>query len=264
MSPTWDPRLPTFTILIGSALRESLWATLGSIAAQQRILGDRVIVGIDALDRDEAAVKTAIARIHRYGEGFFAYAHVGINTSGYTKVTPAGYAPIGAAGAWQARPGEPYHWLGVEQINEGIRRYQWTSPDGEYVTTIGDDDVLVPTAYEDLRPLVQLAARTRSPLLTRFIAPSREILWDRPRMRACRISGCCIWAPASVPLHPTDIETTHDYRWMDAILADPSNNPPVWVDYVAVIARPDTFPCASPRGLLWNAPRVVLAVEDEG
>lgn len=198
---------PTFTVLIGSICRPVLKNALDSIARQHRIPGDQVIVAIDAFEQGER--QDIQDMVHSYGEGFIACAY----DSGY-------------------------HWLGVEQINYAMRTIPIT---GSHVLTIGDDDVFVDGAYQMLRPICE--ANPLRPIIWRFLAPPRCLLWDIPRMRACLISGCCIAMPYEFNgLMHTRIETTHDYDWMmDGIsrAEHAGNYKPVWVNWVGVIARPD-------------------------
>lgn len=197
---------PTFTVLIGSAGRKSLKASLDSIARQQREAGDQVIVSFDTFERGHMEEQQEFVR--SYGEGFIATSY------------NAGY-----------------HWLGVEQINHALRTVPIT---GSHLFTIGDDDVFVDGAYHHLRRLC--ISYPDRPILFRFQAPNRAVLWDKPRMRPCLISGCCIAAPVQFnDLMHTRIETTHDYDWMMEIIrkAHEAGHEPVWVDYVGVIARPD-------------------------
>lgn len=217
---------PTFTITIGSAGRSTLKDMLDSIERQERIPGDQCLVCFDALDKTADELIENMRLVHSYGEGFAATVHVGVAQS--KKELPDGR---------MIYPGDAYHWLGVEQINHLLCHIPIT---GSHVFTIGDDDVFVNGAYALLREVC--ARNPLRPIIYRFQAPNRWILWDKPRMKPCLISGCCIAAPNPwVGLHPTDIETTHDYRWMMDILnkAKLAGYEPVWLDYVGVIARPD-------------------------
>jgi hypothetical protein len=201
---------PTFTVLIGSIGRPSLRQTLDSIARQPRVPGDQVIVTIDSFEQGER--RDVQALVTSYGPGFLAGAH------------DAGI-----------------HCWGTAQINHAWR----TVPiSGSHIFTVGDDDVFVDGAYATLRPLC--AAEPLRPILYQFVAPWRELLWAEPIMQRSRISGCCIAAPRSfVGPHPERNANgqpypEHDFDWMHAILAQ--SPPPLWLDRVLVIARPD------PRG----------------
>lgn len=184
---------------------------LASIARQKRVAGDQCIVIFDSFDdtgkSTQEVVQERIDFVHSYGEGFIAHHY----DSGY-------------------------HWLGVEQINYAMRTIPIT---GSHIFTVGDDDVFVDGAYEALRPYCE--AEPLRPIVYKFLAPNRWILWDRPRMKSCLISGCCIAAPwAHVePMH-SRLETTHDFDWMTAII-EKSGVEPLWLDYVGVIARPDVW-----------------------
>lgn len=199
---------PTFTVLIGSIGRPVLRHTLDSIARQPRIPGDQVIIGFDAFEQSQGQVDERIALVKSYGPGFEAFGY----DSGY-------------------------HWLGVEQINHALRTVPIT---GSHIFTVGDDDVFVEDAYDTIRGCCE--AHPFQPVVYRFVSPPRSILWDKPRMRPCLISGCCIAAPrAYVELMHTRHETTHDYDWMMSIIdqAKAHGQLTVWLDYIGVIARPD-------------------------
>jgi hypothetical protein len=133
-----------------------------------------------------------------------------------------------------------YHWLGVEQINFAIREVPMT---GSHVTTIGDDDVFLPGAYDQLRRTLE--PEPQRPALWRFVAPNGWVLWDQPRLKPCYISGCCIGAPREFvrEMH-TRKETTHDYDWIVDIVeqAKKVGQEPLWIDYVAVVDRPQGQP----------------------
>jgi hypothetical protein len=201
----------TFTVLIGSIGRPSLKHSLDSIARQHRMPEDRVIISVDTFeDYDGARLRSVRELVEQYQEPNFIVTDF-----------DAGY-----------------HWLGVEQINHAIRKFPLST---SHVFTIGDDDVFLDNAYTLLRPFCD--AQPYCPILYRFIAPNRWMLWDAPRMRACLISGCCIAAPSIfTDLMHTRIETTHDYDWMMDIIgrAKTAGYDPVWLDYVGVVARPQS------------------------
>jgi hypothetical protein len=200
---------PTFTVLIGSIGRPSLRRSLESIRQQARVDGDQVIVAFDAFEQSAAAIDERLALVRSFGPGFDACAY----DSGY-------------------------HWLGVEQINHALRTIPII---GSHVFTIGDDDIFIDGAYQTIRDIC--AADPLRPVLYRFVAPNRAVLWDMPRLRSCLISGCCIAAPRPfVPLMHTRLETTHDYDWMVEILARAraAGKAPVWLDYIGVVARPES------------------------
>jgi len=210
---------PTFTVLIGACAYDrpdraaTLRHTLDSIARQDRRPGDQVIVSIDSFEQDKALVAERQALVFSYGLGFIVMAY----DSGY-------------------------HFFGVEQINAALMTVCIT---GSHIITMGDDDVFVDGAYAKLRPLC--AANPLQPILYRFLAPWREVLWDRPRMEMSRISGCCIAAPRQF-VGPMDTRTTwpdsdrpfveHDFFWIQDILAKAPIHP-LWLTEILVIARPD-------------------------
>jgi len=201
---------PTFTVLIGSIGRPSLRQSLDSIARQQRLPGDQCLVAFDAFEQTPSDLAGRVALVESYGEGFAAC------------VYDAGY-----------------HWLGVEQINYALRTLPIT---GSHVFTIGDDDVFRPGVFEELRTFA--ACDLLRPLLFRFCAPhartppfQRAILPETPVLEPGKTSGCCIALPrAFVRPMTTERIITHDFEWMRAGLAlAPA---PLWLDYVAVVARP--------------------------
>lgn len=232
---------PTFTVLIGTIGRPSLRESLESIARQALIPGDQVYVGLDARAMSQEEYKANVALVRSYNSSpsvvgaFEVYGYVGFADA--EKVYPDWpqfRQPDGTP--LRVPAGQPYSWLGVEQINHALRSLPIS---GSHLTTIGDDDIFVDGAFAALRPICALDQSR--PVFYRFLSPARDLLWDRPRLRSCKISGCCILAPRQwVGLHPTDIETTHDYRWMKEIedRARAAGKPPIWVDYLGVVARP--------------------------
>jgi len=206
---------PTFTVLIGSAGRESLKDTLDSIARQDLRPGDLCCVGFDAFEKSATELTRLCQLVESYGPAHFrAYVY----DSGY-------------------------HWLGVEQINHMIRVGALAG--STHVFTLGDDDIFVDDAYATLRPICE--ADPLRPVLYQFLAPPfspqgipwRAILWDRPRLQMSHISGCCIAAPTSfVPAMTTERIVEHDYVWIKDIV-NASGVKPLWLDEVLVIARPD-------------------------
>lgn len=215
---------PTFTVLIGACAYDrpdryaTLKHTLDSIARQERIPGDQVIVSIDSFEQPYALMRERKALVRSYGPGF--------DVTEYN----AGY-----------------HFFGVEQINFALATFYYGErlATGSHIITMGDDDVFVDGAYATLRPLC--AAKPEQPILYRFLAPWKEVLWDAPRMQMSRISGCCIAAPRQyvgpMPTQTTWPGTTqpfveHDFFWMQDILAKAPVEP-LWLKDILVIARPD-------------------------
>jgi len=196
----------TYCVLIGSAGRPSLASTLDSFARQARRPGDRLIVSFDAFEKSPTYLQGLCEFVTSRGAGFIALAY------------DAGY-----------------HWFGVEQINAAIRAALHLSC--SHVFTLGDDDIFVDGAFDRLRPLTD--RYPERPVLYRFLAPWRRVLWDEPRMKKSHISGCCIAAPALyVDAMPTAQYVEHDFDWMQAILRR-SSAPPLWIDDLLVVARPD-------------------------
>ena len=248
---------PTFTVLIGTIGRPSLRESLESIATQDLIPGDQVLVGLDTRTMSTARIAELFGLIESFGSRFQAWPYTAIAES--VKVYPPWPQFQQADGtSLVVQPGDPYSWLGVEQINAMLR---CAAISGSHVTTIGDDDIFVKGAYAALRPICE--QDQSRPVYYRFLSPARDLLWDRPRLRSCKISGCCILAPRQwVDLHPTDIETTHDYRWMKDIedRARAAGKPPIWVNYLGVVARPSEPWHYAPEA---NWPVIVPEVEQE-
>jgi len=241
---------PTFTVVIGSAGRPSLKTTLDSVARQDLRSTDQCLVGIDSRRMPYEEINRLERLVQSYGVGFVAEPYTGIAAE--DKTIPEN-APGGPAGL--VRRGEPYSWLGVEQINHMMRTVPMT---GSHVMTVGDDDVFVDSAYATLRHICSMYPL--QPVIFRFQAPNGWILWDKPRLAPCLISGCCVAMPnAWNGYHPTDIETTHDYRWIEAgvnLAKKSCGYSPLWLDFVGVIARPPrlTNGDVAHRGV-WTCPR---------
>jgi len=196
----------TYAVLIGSKGRDSLRFTLDSFARQDRRPGDRCIVAFDALDKTDLELERLRALVASYGDGFLSVAY----DSGY-------------------------HWLGVEQINYSMR--QNLHARSSHVFTLGDDDIFVDDAFATLRPWTD--ALPLRPILFRFLAPWRAVLWDKPRLKSSHISGCCIAAPTPfVAEMTTEKIVTHDYCWIVDVVRK-SGVDPVWLDELLVVARPD-------------------------
>lgn len=199
---------PTFTVIMGTLGRPTLRQTLDSFARQARVDGDQIIVAIDSFEQGDRPDVQALVR--SYGDGFLVCAH------------DAGL-----------------HCWGTAQINHAFTTLPVT---GSHVLTLGDDDVYVDGAFSRLRSIC--GVDPLRPVLARFVAPWRELLWDVPIFQRSRISGCCIAAPrAFVGLHPVlnpagQPYPEHDFDWMTDILVK-AERPPLWLDEVIVIARPD-------------------------
>jgi hypothetical protein len=205
--------MPTFSVLVGSIGRPSLAQLLDSIARQDRVPGDQVIIAFDAFEQSADDLAARQALVAGYGVGFQSTTY------------DAGY-----------------HWLGVEQINHALRTVPLT---GSHVFTLGDDDIFVDGAYARLRPIC--AAEPARPVLYRFLTPPttpdgqpwRMVLWDEPQLRRSHISGCCIAAPVgAVGQMSTRRYVEHDYDWIVDIVRR-AGQPIRWLDDVLVIARPD-------------------------
>lgn len=138
-----------------------------------------------------------------------------------------------------------YHFLGAEQMNFAFRHIPIM---GTHVLCLADDDVLVDGAYDAYR--TALEPDPLRPLLPRFVCPfgiefangqihgdRRCILWDKPRMQIVRITSAVVFAKQFLQMWPTSLDCCNDYYWMESILK--VSAPPVWLDYVSIIARPE-------------------------
>lgn len=212
---TSNPDSPSFTILVGTIGRPSIANLIHSFISQDRVRDDQLIITMDALDMDQGTNDRMEGMIGEgYRDGVSLYQHKA-----------------------------EYHHLGVPQINWAWRNAPIT---GTHILTLGDDDVLIPGAMAKLRK--KCAANPGRPILYQFLAPWREILWDRPELIIGRISGCCLAAPIEFNIsHPTSLtyqEPTHDYEWICGVvrMASKAGREAVWWDEVIVVARPDIYP----------------------
>lgn len=218
MAPT---PIPSFTVLVGTIGRPSISNLVHSFVNQVHNSNDQLVLAIDGFERPEADIDRVNAAVE---------AHDGFHNGVVTLIYDAGY-----------------HHLGVPQIN-----WAWRFgiiEMGSHILTIGDDDVFVPGAFAKLR--AKCEASPDRPILYRFVAPWREILWDREGvLERGRISGCCLAAPVhfNAP-HPTDPEAaepdpTHDFDWIKGVVgrAKAAGYDPVWWNEVLVVARPDIYP----------------------
>lgn len=193
---------PSLSIVIGTIGRPSLEWTLDSIAAQGLQGGDEVIVVRDSFEARDDKLHVR-ERVERYGDRFHYFEH---------------------------DAGE--HYFGIAQTNHGFGKVR-----GDFVCSLGDDDIYSAGAFETLRPV--LAEDRDRAVLFQFLAPWRQVLWDRPRMRRSRISGQCIAAPraALVPMgtaHYVEV----DFDWMQEILTR-TGRAPAWLRELLVITRPE-------------------------
>lgn len=214
-----DPN-PSFTVLVGTIGRPSIVNLVHSFVNQEgRTEGDQLILTIDTHNRAEADADRAFEAVKglERKDGVLLY-----------------------------RMGAGYNHFGVPQINWAWRNAPIT---GTHILTIGDDDVFVPGAFAALRS--KCAASPNCPILFRFVAPWREILWDREGvLERGRISGCCLAAPRRFNAeHPTDPKAaepdcTHDFDWIEGVVgrAKEAGHEAVWWDEVLVVARPDVYP----------------------
>jgi hypothetical protein len=192
---------PSIAVVIGTIGRPTLEDTLESIKAQGLRAGDQVIVVRDSFE-DPDDMRLVQGRVERFGPQFQ-------------------YAEYDAG----------YHYNGVEQTNHGL-----TLATADVVLSLGDDDIYVDGAFEQLRRA--MAPDVLRPVLFRFLAPWRVLLWDQPRMKRSHISGQCMAIPRpwQVP-QPTGRYPEVDFEWMEAMLAK-ADRPPLWFDELLVVARP--------------------------
>lgn len=218
MTTTPNPDHPAFTILVGTIGRPSITNLIHSFINQVRSCDDQLILVVDALDRPEAdidRVRSAVIDSNGFRNGIMYFEYTA-----------------------------EYHHLGVPQIN-----FAWNNAaiTGTHILTLGDDDVLMPGALAKLRAKCRLHP-PGSPILYQFLAPWREVLWDKAELVMGRISGCCLAAPIEFNApHPTGLtyrEPTHDYEWICGVVnrAKEKGIEPVWWDEVLVVARPDIYP----------------------
>ena len=204
----------TFTAVLGVAGRPQLKNMLDSLKRNAGP-GDQVIVVVDAFEQGRREDVQALVR--SYGPQFEGYHY------------DAGY-----------------HFLGAEQMNFAFRHIVMT---GTHVLALADDDVLVDGAFDTYREYCE-RDMTR-PLLPRFLCPfgidfstggidpsGRCILWDIPRMARVRITSAIVAPKQFLQMWPTKLDPCADYDWMQSILD--VSPPPVWLDYVSIIARPET------------------------
>jgi len=208
----------SFTVLIGCLGRPTLVDTLRSCARQAWAPGDQVCVVVDTSAQGHRP--DVVQLVQTCGAGF----HVdefGLRGGAY----------------------------GTPQINHALEHFPQT---GSHLLTLGDDDVYVDGAWATIRR--HLEAAPAVPLLWRFVAPWRAVLWPRPVFEIEKISGCCIAAPREfAPAMPERKQgrpyPEHDYDWMRAIIRAAGRVR--WLDEILVIARPPII-----RGRTVHAPVV--------
>lgn len=201
----------TIGVVIGTIGRPTLELTLDSIACQLQP-GDQVIVVRDSFE-DPADTPRVRARVEAYGAQFV-------------------YSEFDAG----------YHYYSAAQANHGFSLVTT-----DVVLSMGDDDVYVPHAFERLRHV--MASDPQRPVIFQFLAPWREILWDKPRMLVSHVSGQCMAVPRQwLGPFSTERYLEADYDWMVGILAR-AQTPPLWLSEVLVIARPDLIDGKLPTGV---------------
>jgi|SRR5947207_2472211 len=191
----------TLTIVIPSIGRPTLKRTLDSIRDQELLDGDRVVV---ALDTFEQPPRPDVAElVDSYG-------------------APFSILPFDGGD----------HWRGMHQLNRAIE-----VAETDFLCGLGDDDCYTVGAIAKLRQNL----RPEWVCLFQFVhpPPSRHVLWDKPVLQACHISGCCMAAPVKgmqpAPLDHVDIS---DFWWIERNVV---NKTMLWIPDVYVVARPDEW-----------------------
>ncbi len=194
----------TLTIIVPTIGRPTLETTLQSIARQDLLPGDRVIVALDTYQEPPRPDVSAL--VARYGFELL---------------------PVDGG----------VHFMGNPQLNAAL-----ATVTTDYVCALGDDDVYVDGAIERLRPKLDGRAVLFQFYAPPFLVPEdprRFVFWADRRLRVANISGCCIAAPRSALVPVSDeprIEV--DYEWIVDIVAK-TGQKPRWMEDVLVIARPD-------------------------
>lgn len=199
-------RGPTLTIAVPSIGRATLPDTLASIARQDLIPGDRILVVYDSFE--DRAVVDIRALVASYGFDFQA-----VNAG--------------------------YHFYGNPQLNHAIA--QTTT---EYFCALGDDDVYVDGAIARLRAALRpgralLGQFYTPPYMIGVNDPRRLVLWEDQVLRVANLSGCCLVAPtpALVPVS-AERRIEVDFDWITAIVARTGQRP-IWLKDCLIIARPE-------------------------
>lgn len=196
---------PTLTIVVPTIGRSTLKTTLDSIARQDLLPGDRVIV---ALDTYREPPRPDVAEL----------------VAGY------GFELLPIDGG--------VHFMGNPQLNAAIAECST-----DYFCALGDDDVYVDGAIASLRKKLKpgraLLFQFYAPPFLVAGDPRRFILWADPQLRVANISGCCIVAPREALVPVSDQQRCEvDFDWIVDIVAKTGRRP-VWLDEVLIIARPD-------------------------
>lgn len=201
----------SFTVTIGSIARPGLIRSIDSFLSQDRVPEDQMIIVADSYADPESKVVRSIQLIV---DSFGVEAKKCIDVYEYD----AGY-----------------HYYSAEQAN-----WAWANVPmrGTHILSEGDDDIYTPGAFAKLRTVC--AHNPRRPVIFRFVAPWRMILWDAPRMLRSHVSGQCMAVPRHLII-PFSVEqrVDVDYDWMLEIIEN-SGMKPLWMDEILSVARPDT------------------------
>src|SRR3989304_6004232 len=198
--------MATFAVIMATIGRETMEATLHSIVSQSLEPGDQLIVVRDSyMDHDDR--HDVRRRVGTYAERYSNLIHYHEHDAGF-------------------------HWYGVPQFNFGVPHVK-----ADFVLSIGDDDVYCDGTWSVLRQAI--GEDLDRVVLFRFVAPWREILWDKPQMVRSRISGQCIAAPRDAVGFMGDGQYVEvDFEWMEAVIKK-SGRDPQWLNQVLSIARPE-------------------------
>jgi len=196
---------PTLTIVVPTIGRKTLRTTLESIARQELLTGDRVIV---ALDTYREPPRPDVAEL----------------------VDEFGFELLEVDGG--------VHFMGNPQLNAAI-----ATCSTDYFCALGDDDVYVDGAIASLRKKLKpgraLLFQFYAPPYLVVGDPRRFVLWADRTLRVANISGCCIVAPREALVPVSDHQRCEvDFDWIRDIVAK-TGKKPIWLEQVLIIARPD-------------------------
>ena len=197
---------PSLSAIIATIGRPTLEQTLDSILAQALLPGDEIIIVRDSLGDPDDTQRVAV-RVFPYIEqsnGIIQYReHAGTD-----------------------------HFYGVAQHNA-----VWRELTADYILSFGDDDILCDGAWARLRDAIgEERARV---VLFQWMAPWREVLWDKRELIRSRVSGSCMAAPRpSARDIPAERYIEADFDWMVQTV-EATRQGPLWVEDVIVIARPE-------------------------
>jgi hypothetical protein len=147
---------PTLAVLVPTAGRTSLARLLGSIARQQRVPGDEVLVLGDTLDGP-------LPHVERMASVVPGASYIEVNTG--------------------------HHCYGHCQLTEGLKLAA-----ADWLTFNDDDDVYLPGAFAVIRRAIRQQPYPR-PLLFRFVSRLGVIFWFTPSLHEGNVGGHCLVVP---------------------------------------------------------------------